>query len=111
MKFKRFDQNYLIKLERGEVVVKTLTQFCKDNEIKFGIITAIGGIDQITLGWYELVSKAYRWKDFAGNLEVTSLSGNIALLDDQPFLHIHCTISDEEFKGFGGHLKEAKVGV
>ncbi len=111
MKFKKVGQKYLIKLERGEEVIKTLTQLCQSHQINFGTVSGIGGFHQVILGWYELSSKSYHWKDFLGNLEVTSLNGNISILDGQPFLHIHCTISDESFHGFGGHLKEGRVGV
>lgn len=111
MKFKKIEQKYLIRLERGESIVESLTKFCQEQAINFGTISAIGGVDQATLGWYELTTKSYHWKDFSGNLEVVSLTGNIALLDQAPFLHIHTVIADENYQSFGGHLKEAKVAV
>jgi predicted DNA-binding protein with PD1-like motif len=43
-------------------------------------------------------------------LEITSLNGNVTLLEGQPFLHLHTTITNEQLQGFGGHLKMAIVG-
>ncbi len=95
MQFRKFGEKYLIRLGKAEEIITTLTKFCQDEGINFGTISAIGGVDQITIGWYELKTKSYHWRDFSGNLEVTSLTGNIALLDNQPFLHIHTVISNE----------------
>lgn len=111
MQFKKIEDNYFIKLKRGENIVEILTKFCQQEQIKFGTISAIGGIDQATLGWYELAIKSYHWKDFSGNFEVVSLTGNVVLLNGQPFLHLHTVFSDESHQAFAGHLKEARVAV
>lgn len=39
------------------------------------------------------------------------LIGNIALVDNKPFLHIHTSISDENNQTFSGHLEYATVAV
>lgn len=111
MKFLKSANKYLVKLERGEKIIETLTQLAKNEDIKLGLITAIGAVDEITLGYYELSTKSYHWQEFKGDLEVTSLNGNITLLANEPFLHIHMTISDENLLSHGGHLKEGKVAV
>lgn len=111
MNFKQIGEKYLVKLDKGEVVVEILTKFCQEQQIKNGLISGIGGVSSATLGWYEVETKSYHWIDFSGHLEVTSLNGNVALLKGQPFLHLHATITNEQLQGFGGHLKEARVGV
>ncbi len=111
MKSKKVASKYFIRIEKGEKVLETLTLFCQENKISLGSLTGIGATSSATLGWYELSTKSYHWKSFAGNLEVTSLLGNVTLSAGNPFIHTHITISDEKLQTFGGHLKEAIVGA
>jgi predicted DNA-binding protein with PD1-like motif len=49
---------------------------------------------------------------FQAPLEVLSLTGNIASRDDQPFVHLHVTLSRETDNGIqllGGHLERGRV--
>ena len=47
--------------------------------------------------------------DFNGEYELTGLIGNITIKENEPFVHIHTTISDEDCNAFGGHLFSAVV--
>lgn len=109
MKVKQVGQKFLIVLEMGEEVINSLTNFSKEYKINFGSFQAIGAVSFAAIGNYEVDKKTYHWKDFKGNLEVTSLLGNIASLDGKIVIHTHINISDENFNCFGGHLKEALV--
>lgn len=118
MTFKKIGSKFLIRLEKDQEITTELTNFCQDQNINFGTISAIGGATHVTLGWYQLsdeqnssTSKSYHWQDFSGNLEVVSLTGNVSLLDGKPFLHIHCVVSNESFQCFGGHLKSGLVAA
>lgn len=110
MQFKALGAKYFLRLVKGEEIVETLTSFCQSQNIQFGTISGIGGASQVTLGYYNLEEKAYHWQDFSGHLELTSLTGNVALLNNEPFLHVHTVISNQTFQCFGGHLKEGMVG-
>lgn len=48
---------------------------------------------------------------FKQPLEITNLTGNIATLDNEVYLHCHITLSDEEMKVIAGHLKEGKIAA
>ncbi|MBI2011959.1 DNA-binding protein [Candidatus Daviesbacteria bacterium] len=111
MRHKQFGSKFVVKLEKGEEVISSLTKFCEDNQIFLGYLSGIGAVNKATIGSYELSTKTYHWKDFSGSLEVTSLVGNITFLDNKPFIHVHINISDENLTIFGGHLREATVGV
>ncbi len=111
MQFQKVETGYLLKLLRGEKIVETLTKFCVENNIHSGIISGLGGASDITLGYYDLTTKEYQWKDFVKVHEILSMNGNVAMVDNEPFLHIHMAISDDSFSTFGGHLKEALVGA
>ena len=50
-------------------------------------------------------------KKLNGEYELTSLMGNITIKENNPFIHMHVNISDDNYKCFGGHLFHAKITV
>lgn len=111
MVYTKVDDGFLIRLEKGELIVSTLTQFCIDKSIKSGVISGIGGVVWAELAFYDLEQRAYEYEKYDEPLEITNLSGNISMVGDKSFLHIHATMSDSNFHAYGGHLKEAEVGA
>ena len=110
MTSKNFGNIYIVKLKKGEEVISSLENFARVEEIRFAWISGLGGLEKASIGYYNLGGKQYHFKDFSGDLEVTSLEGNIASFEGKSALHIHLTISDENQNTLGGHLKEAVVG-
>ncbi|MBI2109500.1 MAG: DNA-binding protein [Parcubacteria group bacterium] len=113
MQAKQTKYGYILKLERGEKVVETITQFCKDHTITSGIFHGIGAVKNTTIGYYSLKKREYFFKSISEDMEVASMTGNIALVDEQPFLHTHAVLSkmDETLACIGAHIKEAEVAV
>jgi uncharacterized protein len=103
--------NYLIRLERGEEIVSTIKNFCKENNISNGSFSGIGSLENPTLAHYRVDSKKYSEKKFEGIFEVTGLLGNIAGLNDDIVLHPHISLSDEQMQTYGGHLVNAQVSA
>ncbi len=112
MQSKKLNNGYILKIEKGEEIAETLTKFCKDNNIKSGAISGIGATNNASISYYDLGEEKYISKTFSSkNYEIISLNGNIALIDKEPFAHLHITISDQDYKVFGGHLVSAIVSV
>lgn len=112
MKRKKLNNGYMLKLEKGEEILDSLTKFCSDNNIRSGSITGIGGADNVVLKYYDLEKTDYTSRTFNGkNYEILSLNGNISIVDGKPFLHIHATIGDSDYKVYGGHLGSATIGI
>lgn len=111
MRYKKFETKYIIALDKGEEIIQALIDFVKTENIKLATFSAIGAVSSATIGSYELSTKSYHWKDFSGDLEVTSLNGNVVLLKGEQFIHAHINISDENLQVFGGHLKKAIIGA
>ena len=88
----------------------TLTQFCKSKEI---VNAQISGIEfnEDKIGVYDLENKKYIRKFFKNLWELTSFQGNVILKENEPFIHAHITVSDQNLNVKGGHLFEAKVGA
>lgn len=111
MEFLKSDKGYVVRLEKGERLVEKLTGFCKENNIHSGIFNGIGAVLGAEIGFYNLDKKEYEFKKFDQNLELASLIGNVSLVDQEPYLHIHVVVSDSNLACYGGHLKEATVGA
>jgi len=113
MKSKKVNNFYVVRLEKGEEILSSLTKFCEDNKVYSGSISGIGGIDDVTLKYYDLEKKEYLPKRFSEgvNYEIIALNGNISRLEGKPFVHMHITLGDPEYKVFGGHLGSAKISI
>jgi len=111
MLVKKTQKGYIIKLSRGEKVIETLTQFCGEHDIKSGIFHGIGAVNNVEMGYYDLAKREYFFKRYLEAMEVVSMTGNVALVEDKPFLHVHTVLSDTDNHAYGGHVKEAEVAV
>lgn len=111
MVFTKVDDGYLVRLEKGELIVNVLTQFCQDKKIPAGVIGGIGGVSWAEIAFYDLGQRAYEYERHDELFEITNLTGNVSLVSDKPFLHLHVTLADSNNHAYGGHLKEAEVAA
>ncbi|HJP81111.1 MAG TPA: PPC domain-containing DNA-binding protein [Candidatus Saccharimonadales bacterium] len=102
--------NYTVGFERGEQLITSLTDFIKKQDIKASWINGLGGSQWVELGFYNLDTKEYQWKRFNELMEITSLQGNIAWMENEPVIHMHGTLSREDYQAIGGHVRELEVG-
>lgn len=102
----------MVILEKGQKLVASLTEFAKEHQLKGGLISGLGALKNVELGYYELESKEYLRKTFSDeDFELISLTGNISLKDDEPYIHVHACLGNSQFQAIGGHLFEAEVAV
>jgi predicted DNA-binding protein with PD1-like motif len=101
------DHAYVLRLELGDDVHDTIQKFCAEHDIDNASVEGIGSFDSPTLAHYSIKTKQFTDKQLTGIFEVTSLLGNIALVDDQPFAHIHATVSGPDMVAYAGHLVKA----
>jgi uncharacterized protein len=109
MRCRKFGNRYMIRIDRGEEVVSTLLACCREAGVHLGSVTAIGAVDTAVVGLREAETKRYLTRQLTGDMEITSMAGNVATLDGEVFLHLHVTLSDAECRAFGGHLQSARV--
>jgi uncharacterized protein len=109
MIFKKFENKYLLRIDRGEEVVATLKKFCTDQRITLGSVTAIGAANRATIGLFNTETKKYQSTELTGDFEITSLTGNISTMNGEAYLHLHAALSDAEYHTFGGHLNAAVI--
>jgi len=111
MKYKRLGNRVLIRVDKGEEIVDALKHVCKNLDIGFGSITGIGATDNVTIGLLNTKTKKYQSKRFTGDHEISSLVGNVTMMDGDVYLHLHVTICNAEHIAFGGHLTSAVVSA
>lgn len=111
MTFRRSGSSYILRLFKGEELVSTLKAFIQKYGITAGTISGIGATDLAIIGYYDESAKNYNKRTYEGNLEILNLTGNISMLNGEPFLHLHIILGDSELNTAGGHLFEAKISV
>ena len=111
MEYRRFNDKYVVRLNKGEEIIESLTKLCEENDIKLGRVTGIGATNKVKIGLFNVETKEYHSTELTGDMEITNLSGNISQMDGKVYLHLHITVCDEENKAFGGHLNYAVISA
>ncbi|RKY25126.1 MAG: DNA-binding protein [Planctomycetota bacterium] len=111
MKFTRFDNTFVVRLEQGEDIVPALNAFCAEQAVTGAVLHGIGAVKEATLGYYSLEKEEYVRRDFRGEFEIVNLAGNVTVLEGKPFVHAHVALAGrdeqrpaDDFKAVGGHL-------
>ncbi|MCH9770161.1 MAG: DUF296 domain-containing protein [Gammaproteobacteria bacterium] len=94
-----------------EEIMAAVTAVVREAELPGAFITGIGALKELELGYYHLEKKDYQRRQFDGDYELLSFTGNVSLNNDEYFSHVHVSIGDAEYKVHGGHLFQAKVAV
>lgn len=98
-------------MDKGEEVVSSLKSICQKEDIKLASVSAIGAVNDITVGVFNPDTKQYKSNRFTGNFEIVSLSGTVTTMKGIPYIHLHMSVGDGNGKVFGGHLNEAKISA
>jgi uncharacterized protein len=78
MTYKFDGYNWLVRFDRGDLLVEQLTKLVKSENIRGAWVSGLGGAQWAELGFYDLNKKAYHWKRFDQLMEITSIQGNVA---------------------------------
>lgn len=111
MKVHQTNGLYILKIEKGEKVIETITNFCNSEEIQNATFTGIGAVEWLSCGYYALEEQKYYFTEYDQLVEVASLTGNVTLKDQKPFVHMHGVFTDTTNTALGGHVEEMRVGV
>ncbi|MAG44740.1 DNA-binding protein [bacterium] len=109
MQYKKFNDKYILRLDKGEEVVGTLKKFCQEKSIKLASISGIGASNKIELGLFNTREKKYYSRALEQDFEISSLIGNITEMDGKVYLHLHITLGDKDQNTFSGHLNSAII--
>ncbi len=108
---KKIAGRWYLRLQKGEEVVSSLQDFCKQNQIQLGTFTGIGACTPVTIGIFLPQDKKYVSKTLTEDMEMTSLLGNVTTMNNEIYIHAHATFAGESLHSYGGHLSSATVSV
>lgn len=111
MEYKKFDNKYIVRIDKDEEVIDKLTQLCRNENIKVGSLVGLGAAKYVKVGLFDTEVKQYNSKEYNGAMEITSLVGNISRKDGEVYLHLHINLCDKTMQVFGGHLNECVIGA
>ena len=109
MRYRRFGERFIVRLEGGESVVQGLTSFLAEHDVGFATVSAAGAVSWVRLAYWNAATHRYENQEFEEQLELVSLEGNASLKDGKPFLQLHAVFARHDFSTIGGHLRDARV--
>lgn len=111
MKYVKFENTYVIRLEKGNEVIQSIKELCEKEKIALAEITGLGAANLVEIALFNVNTKEYRTEVVEGVFEITSLVGNATTKENQPYLHLHINFSDESNQVRGGHLVKAIISA
>ena len=111
MKYKRFDKDIVVRIDKGEEILEKIKEVAIKENIKLATVTALGATNEFTVGVFKTEEKKYYSNSFKGDFEIVSLIGSINTMNDEFYTHIHMSAGDEKGNVFGGHLNKAIVSA
>jgi len=102
-------KSYAIILAKGDEVMSGLTDFARQNKVASASFTAIGAFSHATVAWFDDARKEFRLIPIKQQVELVSMIGDIALVNDQPAVHTHVALASSDGTVRGGHVINAFV--
>ena len=103
-------KTHIVKLEKNSDLLDSLTTYAEENNIQAAEINFIGAVQSAKVLYFNQEKKKYDEHIMDQPYEVLSGIGNISILDNKPFVHVHVVLADSAGKAYGGHLdKGTKV--
>jgi predicted DNA-binding protein with PD1-like motif len=104
------ETTYALVFAAGDEVIANLTAFAKEKHLGASRFTAIGGFQEVTLGYFDLEKKDYRKIPVHEQVEVLSLVGDVTIDEKgEPKIHAHVVLGRSDASTRGGHLVEGRV--
>lgn len=111
MNYRRIGDRIVARIDKGEEIHEQLKAIALQENIRLAEISALGAVDDFTVGVYKVAEKKYYANSFQGPFEIVSLTGTITTMNGEYYAHLHMSAGDEKGKVFGGHLNRAMVSA
>ena len=97
---------YVVVFLKGDEVLSGLTDFAIAHHVLNAHFTEIGAVSGATTAWLDLAQKVYRPTRTSEQVEVLSLTGDIAAFNGKPVVHMHAVLGRRDGSTVGGHVWE-----
>ena len=111
MDYRRFGDTVVARLDKGEEIHEQLRLIALKENIRLASVSALGAVDDATLGVFVVSEKQYHADRFTGDMEIVSLTGTVNTMDGEYYAHLHMGVSTVGGRMFGGHLTRAVVSI
>ena len=112
MEYRKFGSTYILRIDRGEEILASITTLCNAEKIRLGSVSGIGAVGEVTLGVFNREKFAYESTTYTGDYEIASCSGTITTKEGETYLHIHMAVGNAvKDECHGGHLNRAVVSL
>lgn len=111
MEYRKFNNTIIARIDKGEEILETVKEIALKEDIKLANISALGAVNDFTVGVFKVEEKKYYANEFKGNFEIVSLLGTINTMNDEFYSHLHMSAGNELGQVFGGHLNRAIVSA
>lgn len=88
---------------------KGLLAFARKHDLVAGHLTGIDAVSGAGIGYFDPETNTYLRHPEDGQAKLLSLTGNLALNDNEPFFHVHVALGRRDGSARGGHLFQATV--
>ncbi len=103
------EQTYALVFDAGDDLLAGIVEFAKKSHIKAAHFSGIGGFSDVVLGYFDVDARDYRPIPLDEQVEVVSLTGDIALRDGEPTVHAHVVVGRAAGTARAGHLLAGHV--
>lgn len=111
MEYRRFENAVIARIDKDEEILESLKEISLKENIKLANISALGAVNDFTVGVFKTEEKKYYSNDFKGNFEIVSLTGTVTTMNGEYYAHIHMSAGNDRGEVFGGHLNRAVVSA
>ena len=111
MDYRRFGSHIVARFDRGEEILESLKALALKENVKLASVSALGAVDDFTVGVYRVGEKKYYANHFEGAFEIVSLTGTISTMNGEYYAHLHMSAGNDRGEVFGGHLNRAVISA
>ena len=114
MDFRRFQDTYYVRLDRGDEIISSLLDICRREGIRSATFSGIGGCETAEIQTFLPEKGEFETRVIRGALELISMMGNIVTDDEGTYFHhTHALYSWKDEEGqhqmASGHMKASRV--
>lgn len=100
----------VLRFDKGEDFMVSLSNWCVENDVQSAaILCGIGMLENMEIGRYN--GTEYTRMTESESCEILSLQGSVSIKEGAPFVHLHVSFADHDFRAVGGHLFSGRVSM
>ena len=102
-------RSFLARLDHGAEIIGQIADVARERRIRAAAISTVGALTRADLGFYDQTGQEYRVRAVEEPVEIASCTGNISLIEGEPFVHSHAVLADSSGRVLAGHLVRGTI--